>query len=92
MQQKKHEKFSMKKCKKFNCQMSHKFMWISISKIQLRWINLIVEQLSKEETYTTKKEYWISNENYISSKLREAAKKLIEKYMICKSQRTPKNW
>ena len=92
MQQKKHEKFFIKKCRKFSCQMSHKSTWISILKIQLRWINLIVKQLSEKEAYTAKKEYWISDESYISPKLREAAKKLIEKYMACKPQRTPKNW
>ena len=91
MQQKKYEKLSMKKCRRFNCQMSHKFTWISISKIQPQWINLIVKQFSKKEAYIAERGYWTLDEDYISSKLREAAKKLIEKYMICKPQRTSKN-
>ena len=91
MQQKKHEKLSTKQCRKFDCRVSHKSAKISIARSQSRWINLIMKQLSGEKAYITKKKYWMSDEDYISSKLREATKKLAEEYMACKSQGTSKN-
>ena len=91
MQQKKHEKFSTKQCRKFDCRVSHRSAWISITKIQFRWINLIMEQLPRGGAYITKEEYWMSDEGYIPPKLREAARKLAEEYMACKSQGTSKN-
>ena len=91
MQQKKHEKFSTKQCKKFDCRISHKSAKISVARSQPRWINLVMEQLPGEKAYITEKEYWMSDGGYISSKLRETTKKLTEEYMACKSQGTSKN-
>ena len=91
MQQKKHEKLFTKQCKRFDCRALHRSAWISVAKIQFRWINLIVEQLLRGGAYTTKGGYWMSDGGYISSKLREATKKLAEKYMACKPQGAPKN-
>ena len=85
-QQQKHEIKVLKECNRIHCMMSHKSIWIfrrNTSKVD--WNNLIKKHLFLKKIHFEEKKYWIEDEDYISSTLRNKTKQFAKKYANCKS-------